>query len=483
MFDSSKKDVIKFFIAKTFIGIIGLISISLYSSCLDPGEYGDYSLIIGLINVLIAIFIGWIGSSSLRYYDNYKNEEVSFFSNVVIGSFIMIIISIIILYISSKFFKNIPIEQYFVFSIVLFLILSYVDIYEKIFRASGKTNIYVFAILLQACTNISLFYTLVKVYNLGIYALMISSVVSNSLFLIIASSALKISKKIKINKLNVELQKKFLSYGIPMIGVWGISWILNYCDRYIIALFYNSYSVGIYDMSYKLAESSINILITSFTLAIFPRLITTWNESGKNEAEKKVEEVLKYYFFITIPAILGLIFISDKLYGTILDPMYKSGKNILIIVSIGMLFNGLCNILNKIWQLNEKTKNIFYIMIVSSIVNVVLNLMLLPIYGIDIAALATLISYLIANIITYLLVRKEFKIIINYKSLIITILSCIPMCIFLFINSKNVNTLIGLLIEILIAIMIYFIFNIILGNFKSELSMIKNRREQYELQQ
>ena len=109
--------------------------------------------------------------------------------------------------------------------------------------------------------------------------------------------------------------------------------------------------------------------------------------------------------------------------------------------------------------------------------------MLLPIYGIDIAALATLISYLIANIITYLLVRKEFKIIINYKSLIITILSCIPMCIFLFINSKNVNTLIGLLIEILIAIMIYFIFNIILGNFKSELSMIKNRREQYEPQQ
>lgn len=479
MKDSCNNDIIKFFIVKIFIGVIGFFSMSLYSSLLDPSEYGNYSLIIGFINILIAIFIGWIGSSALRYYDENRNNKTIFFSNITISIFFMIFVSIIITYLGTIFFKNIPLKEYFIFVIFLLSILSCVDVFEKVLRASKETNIYMYTILLQTFLNIVVFYILIKMYNLGIYALFISNIISNFIFLLICIFKLKIYKNLEFKKFDRELQKRFLEYGIPMIGVWGIGWILSYCDRYMIAMFYSSYDVGIYDMSYKIAENSINILITSFTLAVFPRLISIWNKHGEQKTISKLEEILRYYFILIIPAIIGLISISDKLYITILDPSYSIGKNIIIITSIGMLFNGLCNILNKVWQLNKSTKNIFYIMFFSAVINILLNILLLPKFGINVAAYTTLISYFTGNIVTYILIRNKFKLRIDYKSILISFISCIPMSVYIY--SANISNIIELIIQILIAIVIYIVSSVICGNLKSEVKYIINRRKLNEI--
>ena len=69
---NEKKDIGLFFIYKIIIGVIGLLLVTFYSSLIDPSDYGDYSLISGFVSALISIFIGWIGSSSLRYYIDYE---------------------------------------------------------------------------------------------------------------------------------------------------------------------------------------------------------------------------------------------------------------------------------------------------------------------------------------------------------------------------------------------------------------------------
>ena len=249
-----------------------------------------------------------------------------------------------------------------------------------------------------------------------------------------------------------------------MIGVWGVSWILNYCDRYIIALSSNSYNVGIYDMAYKIAENSINMIISAFTLAIFPILITVWKKQGKEAVEIKTKEVLKYFFILVLPATFGLIIISNKLFGTIIDSSYAQGSKVIILVSLGMLFNGLNSILNKIWQLDEKTKNIFYIMLISVVINIILNIIFIPKFGIVAAAYTTLISYIISVIITYIKVSKNFKIMIDIFSLLKSIFCTVVMGITLLLINNHVNSFIGLLSEIILAILIYGIISVLTKN-------------------
>ena len=97
------KDILFFFIVKIIVGFIGISTVSLYSSFLNPEDYGDYSLLNSFIRILIAIFIGWIGSSSLRYYDDFKSRREAFFTNVTISSLIMIILLLSSLLMSSLF--------------------------------------------------------------------------------------------------------------------------------------------------------------------------------------------------------------------------------------------------------------------------------------------------------------------------------------------------------------------------------------------
>ena len=162
---------------------------------------------------------------------------------------------------------------------------------------------------------------------------------------------------------------------------------------------------------------------------------------------------------------MGLICISDKLYHLgILNSKYQSGRNIIIFICIGMFFNGLNSIFNKLWQLNEKTKNILYVMIASVIINIALNLIFVPKFGITIAAITTLISYIFSVIITYCLVRKEIKIKFDFKSLVKSIFATIIMSAFVISFNNKVDSIKMLFLEIFLAVIVYGIITLITKN-------------------
>lgn len=464
--NKDKKDVLLFFVSKVIIGFLSLISVTIYSSVLSTEEYGNYSLIAGLANALICIFIGWIGSSVLRYYIDYKDNEdrKKFYTNTFIYTIVMLLIIIIIELLTGLFSSTIPIFSYLPGVILFTVNMALAEIFEKMFRASQKTLLYSISVIIQSIATVLFVILSVKFIKDGTNSMLLSVSGAKLIFNIFAIISIGFCIVFRKKVFDKKLFKKFLKYGIPMIGVWGVSWLLNYCDRYIIVLFYNSSDVGIYDMSCKLAENSLNMIISSFTLAIYPILIRIWKEEGKNAVELKLKEMIKYYFILVIPAIIGLACISEKIYLGILDPKYSSGRNIIIISCIGMMFNGLTAIINKVWQLNEKTKKIFYIMIFSVILNIALNFIFIPKFGITVAALTTLISYILTTIITTIFIKKEFKLYVDVKSLLKTIVSSSIMAVFILFFNKFVNNILLLFVEIVIAVVIYVICSITLKN-------------------
>lgn len=471
-----KKDVVIYFISKIIIGIIGLVVLKLYSSMIDPAGYGEYSLVASLVTALISIFIGWIGSSALRYYDEYKDKKILLFTNITFYYIFMLMLCYIILYLCKYLMPTIPIEKYYIFIVFFTMTMSMQEILEKLLRASNKTVVYALASVVQSILSIILFYIIVKYTNLEAESIFISAAMSKAVFVIMSLFTLGYIIKFRGFRIDKKILKKFLNYGIPMIGVWGVGWILHYCDRYIISMYINNYEVGIYDMSCKISENTINLLISSFTLSIFPMLIRDWNKGGKKVIEDKFKTIVKYYNLIILPAVVGLILISDKLYLGIIDPKYASGKLVIIIISIGTFINGLNSILNKIWQLNEKTKNILYILIASVIINLVLNIILIPSMGINAAALTTLISYVFSIVVTYVFVRKEMIIKFDVKSFGKTIISCFVMSVFILIANTIVDSLIGLFIEVILAILIYVVSTLLLKNIDERIITSVTRR-------
>lgn len=465
--EKNKKDIFIFFIFKICFAIIGIVLVSLYTTYINPNDYGKYTLIIGFVNVLISIMIGWIGSASLRYYDSYKDSDNIFFSTVFLSWLSMLFFITITLFLIGKLKISIIILDYFPLVILITIGLSFINIFEKIIRASGKTSFYVISMLMQIAINLIAFYLLVNTHADNINTIFLARIISQLAFGLIVIYKFKVHKKVRIRFFSIKILTQLLKFGLPMVGVWGISWILSFSDRYLIKIFYSYTEVGLYDIAYKFAENSIGIVSSAFLLAIYPQLIITWNKNP-NQIGNVLSKTFRYLMIILIPACVGLIGISKNIYGTILDIAYVDGVGVIIISSLGFLFMSINNLLYKVWQLKEKTYYILSIMVLSVTLNIALNIFLMPIFSYQIAAYTTLAAYFVATLITYTLLEKEYRIGIGTLSLLKILISSGIMYIFLAIFNPYIKNIGMLFIALVSSVSIYMIMLLILGELKEE---------------
>lgn len=472
--NNNKTDIIIFFLTKVFSGILSFIAISIFTYYLKPDLYGEYSLIQGIINILVSIFIGWLSSASLRYYDDYKESREKFFSNLFIDYLISLIVVLLITLVMASVSININIKEYLLFSILLFITYSLSDLFCSIIRASKETKTYFLIVIGQYVINISAFLLMTLVYKLELNAIFISYIFSYGLISLYCVFHYKIFKYIKFNQYSIIIQKKILKYGLPMVGVWATNWILNYSDRYIIKLFFSSNEVGFYDIAYKLSENSINIIITSISMAMMPHIIEAYKKGGNSKSNAILKNYIRIFNILIIPSIFGLIGIRNHLYGTLISKDYISGVNTIIYIAVSMFFFGICQLLYKIWQLNEKTSNILKLMIISVILNIILNIIFIPKFGFEVAAVTTLFSNIITFIFTYFFIKKNYLFKLDFSNFFKVLFSSIIMFIFIICFNNFVKNILWVVIEIVFSIIIYVNILFLLKGLEPEKKLIKN---------
>lgn len=468
-----KKEAFIYLATKIIVGIIGVFSITVQTAYVEPDVLGDFSLVTGFTGILFSIFIGWVSSSSMRYYDYYKEKNVKgFFTTIHTNWAVMLLVVGLITFISSFLLKSIPIKDNLALIIIMLVFTSGVEIYEKLMRAAGHSYVYSVLLMVQSVLNITLVIVLFKFTSLEIEALYISKIVNSALFVFVAFGMLKVLKRLSIKSYSFEMNKSFFTYGFPMVGVWGVSWLLNYADRYIINAFMTSYEVGLYDVSYRFAESSIGLIISAFNLAFFPEMIKCWNEKGKEGICKMVRGVFNYLFMLSIPAFVGVSLLSNQFYGTIIDLQYKDAAPVIAISSIGFVFMGINGTLYKLWQLEEKTKAVLYLTIFSVVINLATNVIFIPKFGYIAAAVTTVASYVSATVVTTIVLRKRFPISLDIKMLVKQVISSLVMGCFILAVRGMIHSIFGLAVTIIGAVIVYFVTLILLGGLKTEIHAI-----------
>jgi O-antigen/teichoic acid export membrane protein len=132
------------------------------------------------------------------------------------------------------------------------------------------------------------------------------------------------------------------------------------------------------------------------------------------------------------------------------NPIYRSGIVIIPIVMIGYLFNGISSYYSVYPQVSNKSYHLMFSELLAFIMNVILNIILIPYFGIIGAALSTAIGFLCGASYLFTISRKEIKIEYHLKELSIII---IPTLVFLLVG-KNVNSI---MIDILLILLYLFI--------------------------
>lgn len=464
------KDVFKYVPSKLIPAITGFLSLIIFTRFLSPEDFGLYNLIITTNRFLLIIFVGWLSRSMLRYYkfytsENLKEEFISyiFFLNFLIGIFVsllyLIIYNLDIIIINKRF------SDLMLLGIWLILTKGFVDLILNINRASRNSKKYSIYQLFYSIGKIILVLILFKLTDLKVEAILLSYLLVEIFIVIleITSSKSFISFKVlkfkKIKQLSNKFFYKIYNYGFSVAGISIFSIILSAGDKYLIQYFLGEYEVGIYSASYRIGEMSIHSIFMILMLAAFPIIINKYEEEGEKNASRAITKFLRYYFIILTPALFGIIILSKEITFIILGENFYSSFYILPLTSLGTYFHGLTLYINKPFELKERTKDLLFITIFSAILNIILNIIFINIYGIVGAAYSTIFSYIVYLYISFIKSKKIIKLKIPFVSLLKSLLASIIMVLTIMILKQFIiiNNLFIIIVYVVFGVLVYFI--------------------------
>ncbi len=206
------------------------------------------------------------------------------------------------------------------------------------------------------------------------------------------------------------LLKKILIYAMPLLIAGFAGMINETLDRVLLKhLVPDSLNpmeqLGIYGANYKLAIL-MTLFIQMFRYAAEPFFFNNKNESNARELYAKAT---KYFIICGLMIFLGVMFYIDFIKYFI-DVDYHEGLKVVPVLLLANLFLGIYFNFSIWYKLNDMTKYGAYLAIFGAILTVVLNLVLVPIYGYVGSAWATLICYLAMCLLSFYWGQKFYKV-------------------------------------------------------------------------
>lgn len=301
----------------------------------------------------------------------------------------------------------------------------------------------------------------------GLYGVVFSALFSSFVPLVIALGI--IIKQVGFSRPSFSEMPKYLRFSLPLAPNSLIRWITDSSDRYIVGFLLGTASVGIYSAAYNIGNL-VYLFVLPLQVILFPQLSKLYDNGEIEEAKTYIFYSLKFFLLISVPSVIGLAVLAKQILFLLTTIEFTEGSSVIPLVALSALFAGLFQIIINILLLCKKTKYNFWIQVISALSNIALNFILIPLIGIIGAAIATLFSFILMFIVSYIVTIKYLRFKIDIVFILKIILSSILMgVIVLFLKDQ-----ISLIPKIFAGIIIYFVLCYVLKVFnKTEINFFK----------
>jgi O-antigen/teichoic acid export membrane protein len=236
--------------------------------------------------------------------------------------------------------------------------------------------------------------------------------------------------------------KKILLFSAPQIPTGLLTWIIGSSDRFFITHYVGLSETAIYSSS-DLLGAMIGLFCFPICFVLLPVVSKAWVQNRRDDVKNYFEYSTKIFLTLAIPAAVGLAMLCEPVLKIITTSEYLAGWQLVLLVSIGTIFQSLASIFIFIVYLIEKTKWILLISMMSAIASISVNYYFIPRIGIIGGAIATITSYFILACIYFIWTRKIIALKINILYLCKVVIATIPMALFLYyLKANNVLTII-----------------------------------------
>ena len=269
------------------------------------------------------------------------------------------------------------------------------------FIATGnfiKFNIFMFLV-----PNIILLLLLFFITNIpGSYTFLFYTI---SVVGVLAIECVFALKKYSGSKEKTMSAKAMIKYASPMMFSGLMLYLLNWTDVFLLGAMVSEEEVGYYNLAYRIASLSM-LVIASINVVIAPRVAKLYKDGDLKAMHSEVKKSTHIIIALTTPIVLGIILLSDFLL-TLFGKSFGNGREALIIISAGFLLNAATGTVDQVLNMTGNQKVLQNITIMGFVLNAVLNVMLIPEYGINGSAMASLITNVVFNFTCAYYIKKK----------------------------------------------------------------------------
>lgn len=392
--------------------LVGFILLPLYTTHLSTEEYGVLAILQAIAQILIGIFGLSLPTAMMRWAapetDLYKQKSIVF-TTLVATIIIAVALSIILLPMSELFsvelFYSADYKTYFAF---LFLAVSAGIINNvplSLIRLKEQAGFYVIVTTLKFILIVLCNVYFVAHQEIGVEGIIISELIGH-LFVIFVT--IPVTVKNSISKFNWPAFLGMIKYGAPLVFSIVFTFILTLGDRFIIKFFLGDSSVGIYSLGHRIGSVINMLILQSFQLGFVPLAYKKLNDPN---AKRYYSKVLTYYTLVLVSAGMALSIFSKELITLLAkNKEYWIAYSVVPIIAFAFVLKGIQYTFALSFHYTKKTGYSAVIFVIGAIINLTLNMALVPKYDFLGAAASLLIAVILMMILSYYFGQRVYKI-------------------------------------------------------------------------
>ena len=432
--------------------LLVFLLLPLYTDYLSPEMYSTADLISQAANLIIPFACLGVTDAVFRFVTDKQNDGDAVLSSgmlIMLCGFVLFLALAPVLMLFDKF-------DGYVWLILLYVLAADVhSLFAQYIRASGKTALFAWQGIINTGLTIGLNVLFLVKFGMGIIGYVLSVIIADAAVSIILLLGAGLFRHISQGKINGALIFQMLKYCLPLIPTVIFWWVTNVSDRYIVAEICGDSINGLYSAAYKiptlitLASAVFNEAWQFFAFSgdepVDEKTAGTDDLPGKSVASAATEDTKAkaskrknaYYYgktfaaFSTVMILVCsfLIMISGWLCGKLFAESYIGVEKYVPTLLLATVFTSLVTFLSSIYALAKKTVMSFVTAAAGAIINIVLNIIFIPKFGAEGAAIATFICYFVVFVIRSYNTKQylEFRIYspIFVISVVIIIVQCI----------------------------------------------------------
>lgn len=412
-------------ISKVLIFVFGIIAARTYGAAI----YGQYNYAVSVVSYFVMFANMGIQSYAVYYISRKPQELNRFYSRVLSTEICFSIISILLLLV---FVKIVPKNSIMIVLVGTNIMLSALNI-DWVFKAKQNFK----SVSIQVCIIgfiqcfIVFFAYILKNNNWFILPLSVSiAQLVGNIFLIIIGHR---DYNVKLHPTSLEWLT-LVKNGLPFLFSGIFAGINCNIDIIFLGNMVTDSAVGCYSAAYKVINI-LTLMVSIIFTPIYPAMVEKFSKKEHNDINRLVCNVFRTLLIFIIPVAIGGIIIGDRLVIFLYGAEYSGTATVFRILLVYTVIFYVREVYGYILSASGNQKKYMLITCVSAAINIVSNLVMIPVWGIEGAALATVLSEIVSYILMKVLSSKIIKVKMKDLQLSKLIIAAVIMGLFTFLTS------------------------------------------------